>query len=124
MMISYILQIGQEVVVGDRNMRWNGNPYRILTVEKLTPTQATLSDGKKYSLRTGAEIGRSGHEDFISTLYPEDARIRNKEIDANNMRMGIIGELHHIAWKSLTDDQRIRIWAIVHEENKDVGLEG
>lgn len=118
------LVIGQEVAINNGSYWSTRRLYTFATVTKITKTQVTLSNGNRYLLRTGEELGtgtewHSGPtivKNYITGEYMtiEEAKQENIEIEKEQKRIDLGNKLAKINWKTLSLEVLTEIEEIVN----------
>lgn len=123
-MIDY--KVGQIIVI---NMRSGLGidlypPYKIEKITKVTPTQITTSDGRRYMKSTKHQVGKSWHGYSIAFNYfnnhglmtEEEANKANREWEEENKIVLMRNFIRGITWKEVPATKIEQIYKILKGE--------
>lgn len=102
------LKVGDNVAV-TRNF---DRLYVTVTVDKVTATQAVMSDGSRWLKSNDNKVGGS-YRDHITTV--EDGASRNAQHDEEILRVRSVSRLNDFSFRTLSDEQLARAISIIEE---------
>lgn len=104
------LVVGEEVGIW-RPESWGPGVGTLVTVTRRTPTQATMSDGSRWTLQ-GSEINwGTYHRRRLCT--PTEVRERTAEAAKERTRRDRINRLQDTSWSELPDDVLAEVLALL-----------
>lgn len=89
--------------------RWSA---AILTVKKRTKTQLVLSNGSRWSIRTGRKFG-DGSWSFALLTTEEEGREKIAELRAQRLRQESVKKLNDFRWQDLPDEELAKFVALL-----------
>lgn len=125
-MIEY--KVGQVIVIDTRSGRYGADsiqpPYKIEKITKVTPTQITTSDGRRYLKSTKHEVGNRWGDYAIAFNYfnnhslttEEEALKANKEWEEEHRIALMRRYIDTVSWRSITPEKIELIYKILKGE--------
>jgi hypothetical protein len=119
------LELGQKVVVANYHS-WQRSLFTFREVTKLTATQVTLSNGKRYLLRNGDEMGTNYGTHIVKNYSTnewmtwEEGEAGNKVIQEELDTKELVRKMQDYSWKSVSFEDLKQIDSILqkYDNNK------
>lgn len=118
-------KVGQKIVINMRREVSIQPPYKIEEITKITATQITTSDGRRYMKSTHNEVGNRWHDYSIAYNYfsnpsglmtEKEAAKANQEWEEENKITIMRNFIRYMAWKEVPATKIEQIYKILKGE--------